>query len=133
MTPLDPSSISPSISNFGVENGIFLRIINREYRLILGENDTTGEDDVKTFQNAIKISYFYDSMNRDNHNDVANRRENDKKKIDDVESKKTKKNIKIDAEENVIIMPVGKKVKSKTYAKIPLQFHEFENVRLYSF
>ena len=129
MSPLDPSSISSSISNFGVEHGIFLRIINREYRLILGEIDTTGKDDVKTFQNAIKISYFYDCMNRDNHNHVANRRKNDKKIFDDIESKKTKK---YNTEENVIIMPVGKKVKSKTYAKIPLQFYEFENVRLYS-
>ena len=130
MSPLDPSSISSSISNFGVEHGIFLRIINREYRLILGEIDTTGKDDVKTFQNGIKISYFYDCMNRYNHNHVAKRRKNDKKKFDDIESKKSKK---YNTEENVIIMPVGKKVKSKTYAKIPLQFYEFENVRLYSF
>ena len=130
MSPLDPSSISSSISNFGVEHGIFLRIINREYRLILGEIDTTGKDDVKTFQNGIKISYFYDCMNRDNHNHVPNRRKNDKNNFDDIESKKSKK---YNTEENVIIMPVGKKVKSKTYAKIPLQFYEFENVRLYSF
>ena len=129
MSPLDPSSISSSISNFGVEHGIFLRIINREYRLILGEIDTTGKDDVKTFQNGIKISYFYDCMNRDNHNHVANRRKNDKNNFDDIESKKSKK---YNTEENVIIMPVGKKVKSKTYAKIPLQFYEFENVRVYS-
>ena len=130
---MDSSSTSSSVSNFGVENGIFLRIINREYRLILGEKDIKEKDDVESFHDAIKVSYYYDNKNYEINYRHANMRKNDKNSSDDFKSKKPEINTIKNMEKNAKNFPVGKKVKSKTYAKIPLQFHEFQNVRLYIF
>ena len=96
----------------------------------MGEKDIKEKDDVETFHSAIKVSYYYDNKNYEINYRHANMRKNDKNSPDDFESKKTEISIKKNVEKNAKNFPVGKKVKSKTYAKIPLQFHEFQNVRL---
>ena len=104
-------------SSFGVENGIFLRIINRDYRLILSENNRMASNNrIDMLQEAIKLSYFYHNRN---DNNIASHTNNERSETKIIDRREEKNGTKVS---------VNKKVKPKTYAKIPIQFHEFQNV-----
>ena len=119
-----------SVSGFG--NGLFLRILNREYGFQLpNRSRCTVQDDVRSTEDGIKVSYYYrsnDVYNNDGtSNNSTNNYDSNNDKNDTYDKKNDKKVNKNETLENNSNSKT--KLKAKSYAKIPLQFHEFENVR----
>jgi hypothetical protein len=126
-----PSSASNS-SDF-----ILIRILNKDYKILFSKNGNR----VEKFSEAIKVSYFYSIDNNDNDKrDVCEKTMNNSSekngiynntnKNSDIEIKKNNNNNNDKNERLAVKRPILKS-KTKSFARIPVQSQEFENVRLY--
>lgn len=142
----DANSFTSGISNSrsaNFDNYIFLRILSKEYRVILPskERSSSSLSSLRHFEEAIKVSFFCSLTISSNFDEVKYKSNNNKNNgnnshdnNDDIGNGRSKNdndnNINENMRENEKIS--GKKVvkrKLKSYARLPLQFHEFENVR----
>ena len=125
------------------DNYVFLRILSKEYRVILPskERSSSSLSSLRHFEEAIKVSFFCSRTSLSNFDDVKCKSNNNKNNgnsshdnNDDIGNCKSKydndNNVNDNVRKNEKIS--GKKVvkrKLKSYARLPLQLHEFENVR----
>jgi hypothetical protein len=133
----NPSSASNS-SDF-----ILFRILNKDYKILFSNN----ENRVEKFREAIKVSYFYSSDKNDcgkneyDKRDLCEKTMNNKSAENVTHNNNTNENSDIeininhndDNNEKLAVKKPILKSKTKSFARIPVQFQEFENVRLYKY
>ena len=128
----DPKSTSSSIRDF-----ILIRILNKDYKILFSMNGNI----IEKFKEAIKVSYFICINKNDDNQSNNNKRsiniaQKEIKNNDSNTSNKTNKSNTIESSGEVASnfnkLEEKKQIskpKKKSFARIPVQFHEFKNVR----
>lgn len=116
---------------------ILIRILNKDYKILFSVN----ENIIEKFKGAIKVSYFIRINENNNKNDKKNynkkKSENTaqneiKNRDSNTSDKNDKKELSGEVASNYNNLEKKKqtsKPKKKSFARIPVQFHEFQNVR----